>query len=429
MPVVNFKYNYMVIYQKDFFNIERIEKRLTNGVLVVLYKQKGFYINCQAILRSGSRYDENKFPGINHLIEHIIFRNPKIISLIKKMEQSGVIFNVYTNKETIKIETSISDKSDFNIITDFYREIFTGILVDNKFLESEKKIINHEYNKNITNPINARINSIYHLFFKDTSLDHPVVGYENSLKSINNEDIVKQYEKIFDKSRLTFVISGDIDIDQIVEDFEKINFLDKNKFIPETYIDNKSLEDRIRWPATIKRNYIFYGTINKNYFNKKDTHIFLLKSILANGYNSKLFSKLRVEESLSYRVSPVSFGKFDVASGITTECFDEDLFNIIEQIRNVISDIFSNGINEKELFEEKNKIFKSLKIKTQHPLFFANANGFYDTLEINRGIDTIIKEIQETTIEEINEMIKIYFDLTKWKLISVGNVDIKNIKL
>ena len=416
---------YMNIF--DDFNITRSEGKLKNGIRVVLYHRPGAPITTTALLKSGSKNDPDSMLGVAHFLEHMIVNGsqefPTKDLLSEHIESVGGSYDAATWQEYMRVNVEISDKSDYSRVIDIFDSILSGPLMDKKIFENEKQVIIKEIQKNNSNPLKVLFNTVRKLFFKDTPFEHEVLGNESTILKLNYDNVILEYKKLFDKSRITFVTSGDILINELIDYLNNISFLEGNDFPQkdDTFLissETKILTTFFDAPQT----HIYFGIPAPQAYTKESLHLNLLGQILAGGRASRLTKKLRYEKGLVYSVGFSRFGGQQFSSwGILTDTTDNKVQEVIDQ---------KNGVEDSELNFVKNKSIKSLKRNMQTSNdwvdFHAVAEVFVDG---KYNINTFVKNTEETTTEDIRRIIDKFFVSDKWQLALCGRTKEESVNI
>ena len=119
-----------------------VRKKLNNGLKVLMIPNNKFDSTAVGIfVKVGSRYETPKNNGISHFLEHMLFKDKK---LVEKLDCLGAKYNAETSYENTHyyIYGSKKDYVDFiDIISDIYTNPFKK-----EDIEKEKGVIIEEYN-------------------------------------------------------------------------------------------------------------------------------------------------------------------------------------------------------------------------------------------------------------------------------------------
>ena len=409
------------------FNVTDFEGKLKNGIKVVLFYRPGSPIYTSVILNSGSKYDPEKMYGLAHFLEHMIVNGsqdfPSKYLLTEHIESVGGAYEAGTTQEYIRINTEVSDKSDYSRVVDIFNATLCKPLMDKAVFENEKQVVVKEIKMRDSNPSQIIWKIAKKLFFIDTSFEHDIMGYEESVLKLKYEESITEYKKLFDKSRITFVTSGDISIDELINYLNKLSFLEGNNFIPneEKLImqdEKKILSSFFDAPQT----HIYFGVHGPKLYTKESLHLDLLGQIIAGGRASRLIKRLRYNKGLVYSVSFGKNGGINFGSwGISTNTSENKVQEVVNEMIKEIKDIQVNGIKESELEFVKNKRIKSLKRTMQTSEEWVDFHASPETFSKEiYNINTFVKDIEDTTVNDIIKVVDKYLGPEKWKLAMCG---------
>lgn len=410
------------------FNVERFEGILKNGIRVVLFYRHGAPIATTATLLSGSRYDPEHAPGMAHFIEHMISNGSSVFPskdlLAEHIESIGGAFGARTNQEFMWVETEISEKSDFSRVVDIFNATLCNPLMDKDVFENEKKIVIKEIQKSQSNPFQILVKTARELFFQGSVLEHQVLGDELSIKSIKYDEMLDTYKKLFDVSRITFTVSGDITIEEIMINLNTLNFKQGQPILkspePVTSLDKKKV---LATYIDTTQTHLAFGVPFLSSLSKDLIYLNLLGSILAGGRNARLTKRLRYKKGLVYSVGFTKYGAMDMSQWvITTDTSEDKIQEVVDEIVEEIKDIQKNGVKESELEFVKNKKIKSVKRFTQTSKDWIEIHNTGEAYAPDEYMD-IDKQLEVTkaaTLEDIQKVIDLYLVSDKWQLAMCG---------
>jgi predicted Zn-dependent peptidase len=418
------------------FNVTKQEGRLQNGIKVVLFYKQGAPIATSAILESGSKYDPEGMFGLAHFLEHMVVNGsnefPSKDLLAEHIESVGGIYNAATGQDQILINTEIPNKEDYIRAIDIFNATLCKPLMDKKVFENEKQVILKEIQRSNSNPVQILNKTARQLFFSNTPFEHEILGAEEDILNLNYDDAVSEYKKLFDESRITFVASGDITIEEILLYLNNLNFLKGNKFFKNN--DNfefskgkRSLDAFFDAPQTS----ICFGIPAPAQFSKEYLHLRLVGNVLATGRASRLTKKLRYDKGLVYsvncgRIGGAQFGSWRIITGTTEEKVQE----VIDEIVSEVNDILIYGIKESELQFSKDKELKSLKRTMQTSNDWVNFHATSEIFPENKyDINVFAEEIRKTTLEDTKNVIDQYLKPEKWQLALCGKTKAQSIEI
>lgn len=203
----------------------KIITRLSNGLLVVIVQDKRFPLVCSRLYcRTGSANEDPKMAGISHLLEHMVFKGtshrPKG-QVAKDIEALGGYINAATSFDKTWYIADLPAahwKQGIEVLKDM---AFQATL-DVKELESEKSVVISELQRGEDSPMRKLFESLQVASLKNTPYGRPIIGYENTIKSVTVEDLQNYVKKWYQPQNMMLLIAGDINPSEVLEYAQKV---------------------------------------------------------------------------------------------------------------------------------------------------------------------------------------------------------------
>jgi len=387
-------------------------------------------------LKQGSRAETKENSGINHFIEHMLFKgtekyNLKDIAQIS--DRLGGSLNAYTGKETTQFYIKAIDEkfdSAFNLLSDM---VLNSVFPEDEFYK-EKNVILQELKESSDNPDSHSFEIFYENFFLDNSLGLPIGGTETSVSLMKRETVYKYYKNHYKPSNLILTVSGNIKhktilraVDELFEDFSNNEVLSIDfKQINMNFSPIINIRD-------LKQLYVIIGFKGLPSNSPLRYSFMVANDILGSGMSSRLFQKVREEKGLAYTIN--SFPDSFIEDGILmihSIIAPENIERYFKAISNELSKLVKNGITDDELERSKDHIKSSailgLENNTTRMQFLVNQE-IYNREKIE--IKDIIRKIENLKKENINNIFSSILNFNKNTFLCYGDTktDISNIKL
>ena len=250
---------------------------------------------------------------------------------------------------------------------------------------------------------------------------------ESDYKKITPSSLYKTYKKLINNSFCEIYVVGNLDMDEVVSKIKK-NFnlkMIKNHSL-ETFINNcdakktKSVHEKDEFMQA----HLVMGYTIPELDTKEKIAFGIYREILAGGMNSKLYKKLRVENSLCYSLAPIYF-KYDSLMLIHVSFDEVNYKKCVNLIKSEIKKIKNGEISTEEY--ERAIQFSKNSLKVAHD----NINQILGNYIVyNYGEIPLLDEyenmISEVTIDDVIKVAnKLIYNFTY--LLSKGdNKDEKN---
>jgi predicted Zn-dependent peptidase len=269
--------------------------KITNKIFV---NAPGTTTMVAVAINTGAYYEELKYKGISHFLEHMCFkgnpkRNQKQIS--SAIDNVGGILNAFTDWETTTYWALVGNTYK-DLAIDVITDLATKPLIPAKEVDKERHVILQEMKMYKDEPNE----DIWNLFYKNIShfksgFKINIIGNEQTLARITRKRLLEYHEKYY--SNPTLIVVGNIE-----ENLQSpIN--SKNLIIPENYSHSKKRYELIERKNITQSHVIIGNMIESPYEDKlKTTYLmYILKSIY-NDMSGRLFSEIREKYNLVYGI-------------------------------------------------------------------------------------------------------------------------------
>ena len=225
---------------------------------------------------------------------------------------------------------------------------------------------------------------------------------EEDYEKVTPSNLYKTYKKLINNSFCEIYVIGNLDMDEVVSKIKKMFTLkmiknhDLNTYV---YNEKKNKVKITKEKDDFLQAHLVMG-YNVDSLNSKEKIAFaLFREILAGGLNSKLYQKLRNENSLCYSLAPIYF-KYDSLMLIHVS-FDEKNYNkCVSLINETIKEVKKGNITKEE-FERAVKFFRSsLKLSSDNIDDILSNYIMYNYNEVPL-IEEYESKLLEITLEDV----------------------------
>lgn len=317
---------------------------------------------------TGSRYEDPKYNGISHFIEHMLFKGTSLRStkqIAEEIDAVGGQLNAFTTKEyTCYYAKVLGERLHLGI--DLLADMFTNSLFAPDEIEKEKLVVLEEIKSYEDSPDELVHDLLSGAVLKEHPLGWPILGVPESVARINREVIMKYLLQHYTSDNIVFAAAGNLQIDQIIAEveksFSKLSGEFKQKlsplpeFCPEVIIKPKDTE----------QVHLCLGTRGVNRKHSDKYAVFVLDSILGGSVSSRLFQELREERGLVYvtgsnHSSFQDTGIFSVYAGTSLKNYDE----VVGLVKQEIKRFCEEPVSDKELNRAKEQLKGNLLLSLE----------------------------------------------------------------
>ncbi len=405
-----------------------LKKQLKNGVRVMLVPLKeNQTVTVMVLAETGSEYESKENSGISHFLEHLCFkgtvRRPSSKIINYELDALGSQSNAFTSSEYTGFYAKAHAKHVFKMI-DIVSDIYLHSTFPEEELQKEKGVVIEEINMYEDQPQQKVWEVLSAAMFDGQSTGRTILGTKETVSSFTREDVLKYHKAHYVPEASLVVISGKFDVDEVMKDLnEKFIF---DEFYPkEKKISITSEQEEATVVLHEKKSdqtHLVFGFRSFDTYNKINTVIGLLSTILGGGMSSRLFNKMREELGICYYIrsgnsTSTDHGEFCISAGVSNVRLEEAVKGIVEEIKKIVE----NPVDEAELRKAKDYRIGNLYLGLESSDDFSD---FYGGQEINHKEiltpDEIAKRIEAVTADEIQNIAKEIFISHKTTLALVG---------
>lgn len=264
----------------------------------IFINKKGYTTFVGVLIPFGSYYENPKFKGVAHFIEHMMFKATK--NRTKKeinnaIEGVGGDINAYTCEEQTFYHAIVANKYK-DMAIDVIKDIALNPTFPVKEIDKEREVIVQELKMYEDNP-SAIVGELYNKIYypKESGFHLPVIGTKESLYKIDRKVLKEYHKNKYDHP--TLIVIGDVK--------DKIN--DERVIFCGDKTDNtlyKQSKDIYLEKRKIEQAHMIIGhDVYLPQYSKIDTILMLnLTKLLFNGMSGRLFGKIREENNLVYGI-------------------------------------------------------------------------------------------------------------------------------
>jgi zinc protease len=403
-----------------------------NNELDIYYVKKNDLpiVRLNVIINAGSKFDPDKKKGTSNLFSMCIDEGAGKFNALELSEQFdllGAHFSLNCHNDTIQI-TLQTLKENFRAALDLLGMILTKPQLAGKDFEREKSKIQTRLKQLSDDPdylANTAFESL--LFGKSHPYSFPVLGLDDNIANINNDDIKFYYNKFILPNNSFITAVGDITERELKENLnEKISIWKKGnvdfrveaKRSPDTktvYIVNK--KDSVQ--TELRVGHQSTGRKSKDYFSK-----YLLNTILGGQFTSRINLNLREKHGYTYGAgSSFNYYKDDAYFCVSTSVGIENTANALNEIFYELNKI-RKGVTEEELSFAKSSIIRKFPLNFETFRQVAShiiGRVIYDLPD--NYFEKYIQNINAVTIDEVNNAAKENIFVDSEMTVLVGDKD------
>jgi len=363
----------------------------------------------------GSRDETPAVAGASHFLEHLLFKGTtrrNALEISSSIEAVGGEMNAFTSKEYTCFYARVID-TDLPMAIDVVSDLITSSIVSALDVDAERKVVLEEIAMRDDDPSDLVHDLYAETYYGDTQLGRPILGTVESIKSMSRNAVFNYYKKRYLPQDLVVAVAGNIKHKKVVEMVERAlsadGFLDV-KGAPQIR-GNEVMRKTKQNPVGIitrktEQAHMFYGMEGVARHDDRRFAMGILASALGGGMSSRLFQEIREKRGLAYSV--YAYAQQFAGSGqigFYAGCNPAKAIEVIEIIREVLSDVAEHGMTHEEINRAKGAVRGSLVLSQEDSGSRMSRIGKNEIVYGHvMGFDEILHEISSVTHEDVRKV-------------------------
>ena len=409
---------------------------LDNGSKLVLAERNDLpLVNLEVVFNKGWAIESNEQQGLANFTMSMMDEGTKKYSSLdfaEAQERLGSGIGYGSSIDTTYASLS-SMKVNLEATLDLFKEGLLNPIFPQAELDKVKKRWLDSIDQQLNNPgsvANRKIRGLVygegHPYAKESSS-----GLKETVEQFTREDLIKMHALLTNPSDSTFIVTGDINLNEATELLNKKfnNWTSKASDI--NPIDLFTVEDQseprvflIDKPGAIQ-SYILAAQLLPPTNSDDDILIDYMNYAIAGSFTSRINMNLREDKSWSYGVrTSTGYSQGQRLMRMTAPVqTDKTAPAILEVLREYNEYVNDSPITADELSKIKNA--RTLRLPGQYETLGALLGGMEDIVKYNRDfdyLDTIADKRNAILLEDVRSASKKYLDTNKWTWVIVGDL-------
>lgn len=399
-------------------------RKLSNGIRLIMDPVKEVESVTLGIwIKTGSLYEEKKYAGISHFVEHMMFKGTEkrtYSDISREIDRIGGSINAFTGKEATCYHVKLVSSKLFEG-ADVLVDMVENSVFPKEEMNKERYVIEEEIKMTLDSPEDLAHDLSTELIFKGNALGNSIIGTPSSLKRITQNVMRGYVKRRYTRDNIIVSIAGKFDEDEVVayfeKQFEKLDSVaDEISFVEAEYKPTIKVVQKDIEQCNLCMGLPTFGIDDSRYY-----HMQVLNNILGGTMSSRLFRNIREEQGLAYSIfsmfaSYKGLGYFKIYAGLNRNKVEE----AIKGIQNEISHLAKNGIEDDELEASREQLKAGFVFSQESTASRMLTNGRMAIL-LDRvvPIDEIISAYDSITKSEVENLISNISDFTKYSAVAV----------
>lgn len=359
---------------------------------------------------TGSRDEQANEAGINHFIEHMVFkgtRRRRMHQIASRLESVGGYINAFTGKEyTCYFARSLDEHLERAV--DVVCDLILDPTFPEKELEKEKAVVLEEIKMYEDAPDDLIFDRFESAIYKDNPLGKPVIGYPDTVKSFSREQLHRYLGSHYVPERMVIAVAGNVDHERVVryvtkafQGMERTNGAAKLERSVNGYTPSRHEEER-----PIQQAHLVMGNRGLGMNSSNRIALSVLNTILGGGMSSRLNQNIREKYGYCYNIYSfvnlyTDTGDFGVYMGTDPSKVKHSQKLIFRELDKLVQKKIGSRLLNQAINQLKGSLMMGLESMSNRMMRIARQELFFNKYHT---LDEIIDNVEQVTAEHIRDV-------------------------
>lgn len=396
---------------------EVLKARLDNGLTVLIEQERSApVVSVQMWVKVGSADEPDKLSGISHVFEHMLFKGTnkrKVGELASAVESVGGDINAFTSFDNTVYHLTVPSRY-FPTGLDVISDAIQHSSFDPEELKKELEVVLEEIRMNEDKPGRNLYKSLLSNAFSVHPYRRQVIGAVEKVSALKRDEILKFFKKWYIPNNMTLVIVGDVDknealaaVKESFKGFKKAH--DPHKKRPAEPRQKAAASEVLSMP--VKESHLGMAFHIPDLKHNDTFAIDVMSIILGGGESSRLYKKLKIDDSLVYDISAYDMSLKDPGVFFITATLEAGKINdTVSGTVAEISRLASEGPGAEELEKAKFNIESHFVYSRETMDGLASKLGYYENNLGDYAYEkNYLEGIKKVSAEDVKRVIAKYF--------------------
>jgi predicted Zn-dependent peptidase len=412
-------------------NSERNIRRtvLPSGLIVLTERMEHVRSVAMGVwMRAGSRHELPELNGISHFVEHMVFKGTKSRSaqrIAREVDAIGGNLDAFTGKETICFNMKVLD-DHVPTALDVLSDLVLNPVFASEEIARERGVILEEIKMDEDNP-DTLVHEIFtQSFWKDHPLGKPILGTRETVRSFEQNTLLRFYEQRFLGGNMVFSAAGNLEHDSFVDLVTRhFGSLGSGMTCGDTVVPQVTPRINLRNKKSLEQVQLCLGVQSPPVADESRYITLLLNTILGGGMSSRLFQTVREERGLVYAIysdlNPYrDTGSLCVYAGTSADRAVQVIDLIMEEFRRLKTEPLQPEELRRAKDQLKGNLLLSLESSMSRMSNLARQQMYFERFF---GLDEILERVEGVTEEQVMAMATNLFQPERVAVTMLGRLD------
>ncbi|HSY04188.1 MAG TPA: pitrilysin family protein [Acidobacteriaceae bacterium] len=379
-------------------------------------------------MRAGSRHEVAELNGISHFVEHMVFKGTKSRTaqrIAREVDAIGGNLDAFTGKETVCFNVKVLD-DHVPVALDVLSDLVLNPVFASEEITRERGVILEEIKMDEDNP-DTLVHEIFtQSFWKDHPLGKPILGTRETVKSFEQNTLLRFFEQRFRADNMVFSAAGNLEHDSFVELVARhFSSLAPGSVADDTVAPTVTSRINLRNKKSLEQVQLCLGVPAPPIADSCRYATLLLNTLLGGGMSSRLFQTVREERGLVYSIysdlNPYrDTGSLCVYAGTSADRALQVIDLIMEEFRRMKTEPLPADELRRGKDQLKGNLLLSLESSMSRMSNLARQQMYFERFF---GLEEILEKVESVTEEQVMAMAEKLFQPDRVAVTLLGRLD------
>jgi predicted Zn-dependent peptidase len=410
-----------------------VKRILDNGVTVLVDEMRdvrsfslGFFV------AAGSADETDSRRGLSHFLEHLLFKRTRHRSnaeIAREIDRLGGDVDAFTTREYTGFYAHTLD-GHFEEALDLVSDIVLAPAFASADVETERGVILEEIGEANDNPEDLVHEMFVRSFWKGHPLGAPILGTEETVRSIAREDLYAYYRSRYTPRNLIVSVAGHVRGDRVLASIGRLFRRRAGRAAGgaaarlEVRRPKSHQHVQVRSRGGLEQAHLCLGVAGPGQLSGRRFAASLVDVVLGGGMSSRLFQEVREKRGLAYSIgSSLNAYRPGGYETISAACAPKNLTRVLEVTLRELRRLKRDGVRTRELRWAKENVKGNMILSLESTvarMSSAARQEFY--LGRVLPLEDWIAKIEAVSEDDVGEEAERLLDGRVLSLSVVGNV-------
>ena len=308
---------------------------LDNGLTLIIREDHSApVVSVQAWAMTGSIHEDKWLgAGLSHVLEHMLFKGTTTrpgSRIDQEVQEAGGYMNAYTSFDRTVYHIDVPN-TGARVAIDILCDIMQHASLPPEELAKELDVIRREMDMCQDDPGRRSGRRLFETAYTKSPYRFTVIGYPDIFNELRPDDILGYYRARYAPNNVFFVVTGDVQHDEVVAQIREAYAKNKAKPLPPAVLLNEPMQTAPR--EIVEEAAIELGHCHIAWHIPELRHpdvpmLDVLAVLLGSGRSSRLFQEVREKQGVvnyvdAWTYNPGSAGLFGLSAVVDADKFEK----------------------------------------------------------------------------------------------------------